>query len=191
MTQNLIFCGSQRSDRKNKIQKILQDNYTSTLLIVPTRQYAQKRRIELLNSITIPAIEKNIITDFIQFTNNLLKGQCIPLHLLEEWEQTLLIRSIILSEEGRKKFESYKGLLAPENLADSFHRIIRNLKQAGITPETFQEQIKKTFGRTLGRSSVVGIYYLSGEVTAKQLVRYSGLILAGRIRMPKRQTSIY
>lgn len=143
MAQNRIFCGSQRSDRKNKIQKILQDNYTSALLIVPTRQYAQKRRIELLNSITIPAIEKNVITDFTQFTYNLLKGQCIPLHLLEEWEQTLLIRSIILSEEGRKKFEQYQGLLAPDNLSDSFHRIIRNLKQAGITPETFQEQIKR------------------------------------------------
>ena len=143
MAQNLIFCGSQRSDRRNKIQGILEENYTSALLIVPTQQYAQKRRIELLNSINIPAIGKNIVTDFTQFAYNLLKEQYIPLHLLEEWEQKLLIRSILLSEEGRKKFESYKGLLAPDNLADSFHRIIRNLKQAGITPETFQEQIKR------------------------------------------------
>ncbi|MGC9054220.1 MAG: PD-(D/E)XK nuclease family protein [Candidatus Hydrogenedens sp.] len=143
MTRNLILCGSQRSDRKNQTQKILRENYISALLIVPTRQYAQKRRIELLNDIAKPTIEKNIVTDFTQFAYNLLKAQYIPIHLLEEWEQTLLIRSIILSEEGRKKFEQYQGLLAPDNLSDSFHRIIRNLKQAGITPEAFQEQIKK------------------------------------------------
>lgn len=143
MTRNLIFCGSQRSERKNKTQKVLRENYQSSLLIVPTRQYAQKRRVELLNSITIATIEKNIITDFTQFAYNLLKGQYISLHLLEEWEQKLLIRSIILSKEGRKKFEPYQGLLAPDNLSDSFHRVIRNLKQAGITPETFQEQIKE------------------------------------------------
>ncbi len=141
MAQNQILCGGQRSGRKEQTQKTLRENYPKALLIVPTRQYAQRRIIELLSD-GIYAVDKNIVSDFTQFTYNLLIGQNLPIYVLEEWEQILLIQSIILSDTGKPKFEQYEGLIAPENLAPSFHRIIRNLKQAGITPETFEEKIR-------------------------------------------------
>ncbi len=143
MSQNQVICGGQRSARKKQTQGILQENYSTAFLVVPTRQYAQKRSIELLDSIENSAIDGNSISDFTRFTQNLLKWQGIPVNLLEEWEQVLLIKSIILSKEGKERFQHYPGLLAPEKLANSFHRIIRNLKQAGITPEAFEKQIKK------------------------------------------------
>ncbi len=142
MAQTLILCGSRRSDRSQRVQQILEKNYPSAILIVPTRQYARKRSIELLNGIGKNAIDRNLVSDFTQFTQNMLEAQNLPIRLLDEWEQVLIIRSIILSAEGKKKFEPYKGLLAPENLARSFYRIIRNLKQAGITPEDFEKQVK-------------------------------------------------
>lgn len=142
MTQNQIICGSQRSKRKEQTQNTLRENYPKALLIVPTRQYAQRRIMELLLDDDIYAVDKNIVSDFTQFTYNLLIAQNLPIYLLEEWEQILLIQSIILTDKGKTKFEPYKGLLAPESLAHSFHRIIRNLKQAGITPETFEEKIR-------------------------------------------------
>lgn len=143
MAQHLILCGSQRSDREKRTHKILQDGYPSALLIVPTRQYAKKRGIELLNGLSFSAIYKDVVSDFTQFAFNLLEGQHLPLRLLEGWEQILLIRALILSDTGKSKFKQYEGLIAPEDLARSFHRIIHNLKQAGVTPETFEEKIKK------------------------------------------------
>jgi hypothetical protein len=133
VSKTSIYCGTQRSSRKEKIQRIIKENYPYALLIVPTRQYAQKRSIELLNYIGKTGNYGDIVIDFALFVHNLLQRQKLPVRLLDEWEQNVLMKSIILSEEGRRKFEGYKGLLAPENLANAFCRIIRNLKQAGIT----------------------------------------------------------
>ena len=142
MNKTFIYCGTQRSSRKEGILQIIKENYPHVFLIVPTRQYAQKRSIELLNYIDTAGIYGDIVSDFSLFAYNLLQRQGLPVRKLEEWEQNVLMKSIILSEEGKQRFKGYKGLLAPENLANAFCRVIRNLKQAGITPEEFESKLK-------------------------------------------------
>jgi ATP-dependent helicase/DNAse subunit B len=160
VNKTFIYCGTQRSSRKEGILQIIKENYPHVFLIVPTRQYAQKRSIELLNYIDTAGIYGDIVSDFSLFAYNLLQRQDLPVRKLEEWEQNVLMKSIILSEEGKQRFKGYKGLLAPENLANAFCRVIRNLKQAGITPEEFESKLKLQRSNR-GMKFVMGIFCLS------------------------------
>jgi len=141
---HLIVCsGTHRSQRKKYINDLLKEAYPHAILIVPTRQYAQKRRFELINHLNTSTLFGEVVTDFTSFTQKLLQGQNITYRLLEDWEQTLLIKSIVLSDEGKQKCSIFSGILAPDNLAEHFNKIIHNLKQTAITPDDFA---KKTQG---------------------------------------------
>ncbi len=131
-----IIGGSAFSPRLEELSKDFLACHPNAILIVPTQRYASWWERKLLCDLNITSLTGKYVYDFTNFVRALLEKENISCNLIEVWKQELIVKSILLSEEGKLILNQYQ-LQSPENLASHIVEIIRNLKQGGIEPDEF------------------------------------------------------
>lgn len=140
MSNVCIICGSAFSSRLEELSKDLLTQLPNAILIVPTQKYASFWERKILKDLNVDCLTGRYVYDFTNFVRVLLEEENIKCNLIEIWKQELIVKSILLSEEGKSKLTPFQ-LPFPESLSSHVVEIIRNLKQGGIEPDEFINSI--------------------------------------------------
>ncbi len=140
MSNVCIICGSTFSSRLEELSRDLLTQLPNAILIVPTQKYASYWERKILQDLNVDCLTGKYVYDFTNFVRALLEEENIRCNLIEIWKQELIVKSILLSEEGKSKLTPLQ-LSSPKSLASHIVEIIRSLKQGGIEPDEFINSI--------------------------------------------------
>ncbi|MBI1319775.1 MAG: hypothetical protein GC168_12635 [Candidatus Hydrogenedens sp.] len=127
--------GTGRSDREARINTLLHEHLGRALLLVPSRQYARRRRDAFIRHYDLPGIWGEPVLDIADFAGRILGGP----RRLETLKRKLLVEQALLECEVEPPGAA--GLESQAGLANHLLAVITQMKQSAIEPEHFAARL--------------------------------------------------
>ncbi len=143
MTGVYVIHGTERSSRAAKIDRLVIEKWGRALLLVPTRQHAARRTERIILAGGLDGAWGRHILTLDDFATMLLRAAGRdPIRLRDTERRLLLDRSLErLSRDGRL---SVLGDAAEtQGFRSHVLRVITQLKQAAVEPDTFRERVRR------------------------------------------------
>ena len=140
-----IICGTSRSWRTQQIDVLARDHWGRVRLLVPTRQCAQRRLESLLLNGPTPlsgAWGRPVLT-MDDFATEILHSAHIDPIRIRDAERRLLLRQAIMKCADLPAVQTLGAAGETQGFASHVLRIIVQLKQAAIDPQTFQKCLQR------------------------------------------------
>ncbi len=145
-----LLTGTARSDRASRIDRLLIERLDESLLIVPTRDYAERRTADVLEASGRPGFLHSPVVTFQNFVTRILEGAPGDHAKLAALEQRVIIERALQGARGGGALDALGGAEDTEGFADHLLHVITQIKQAEVTPDALAE----AFGRR-GRNAPV------------------------------------
>jgi ATP-dependent helicase/nuclease subunit B len=144
MARIRLLCGSDRSDRRQRIDTVFREAEGRALLVLPARNAAMRRREDLLLADN-RGFWGNPVRDLTDFVVSLIEAEGIAVRPVNSFERRMLIEECLAGLPETAGLEDGPG---PENAGFVTHllRVITGLKQAAIEPEVFRNRISVSGG---------------------------------------------
>ncbi|MDK1021970.1 MAG: hypothetical protein QGD90_10085, partial [Candidatus Hydrogenedentes bacterium] len=167
MAEVRLLTGTSRSGRTERIDDLLLEAWGRAHLIVPTREFAQRRLSQILERGNLPGAIGWPVLTFQEFAALLLDEGCTNRAPLSGLEQRILIDRSIDALRRSGGLEAIGDAGETEGFANHSQRIIAQLKQAAIEPAEFKARIRKRAEPNELDEIVAGVYEAYQEALQK------------------------
>ena len=158
MAEVRLLVGTSRSGRTERIDDLLLEAWGRAHLIVPTRQFAQRRLGQVLERGKLPGAVGRPVLTFQEFAALLLDEGPMDRAPLPGLEQRILIDRSIDAVRRTGGLKAIGDAGETEGFANHVQRIIAQLKQAAIDPREFRARIRKRAEPNELDEIVAGVY---------------------------------
>ena len=138
-----LHTGPSRSSRFNAIDELLVAHWDSALLIVPTREYAERRMLAILDTHGIAGAWGRKVLTFQDFVAQLLKGTSGESRRIDALDQRILLQQAIDRMRADRSSDLSDIAVDSEGFLSHVQSIIAQLKQAAVEPEAFRRRVLK------------------------------------------------
>ncbi len=155
MGQITVVCGAARSGRTAHIDALWRNHIRTAVLLTPTRRVARTRQETFARHCGVPGLFGDRAWEITDFARMLLEEVGQPVRMVSMIERRLMIRQALersLAERGAPTIAVTPGLVR------HLLRIINELKQAAIEPDSFRAAITKTERRGPFDMLVANVY---------------------------------
>lgn len=136
-----LYTGPSRSSRSATIDELLVRQWDTSLLIVPTREYAERRKLAILSTHGLAGAWGPKVLTFQDFVAQLLKGTSGESRRIDTLDQRILLQRSIDRIRADHSIDLGKFVIDSEGFLSHVQRIVAQLKQAAIEPEEFRQRV--------------------------------------------------
>ena len=141
-----LYTGPSRSSRFNAIDELLVAHWDSALLIVPTREYAERRMLAILDTHGMAGAWGRKVLTFQDFVAQLLKNTSGESRRIDTLDQRILLQRAIDRIRADRSIELGDIAVDSEGFLSHVQSIVAQLKQAAVEPEEFRRRVLKRSG---------------------------------------------
>lgn len=133
-----LLCGTGRSERAQRIDALMRDNWGRAALLCPTYALARLRTESLILDGGLPGAWGRPVQTFEDFVDGILRAEGRPARAIGDLERRLLLERAVqgLADTGALAFLG--EAVGTPGFINHLLRVITQLKQAAIEPERFR-----------------------------------------------------
>lgn len=153
-----VLIGPERSERGRAIEDSLLGAVGRSVLLVPTHRYARARTERLLERSGLAGFWGEPITTFEDFLGRILRGTEHAGGRIDQVAARLLLEGVVARLAGEGGLGPDSRAFTTPGFVSHAQRIISRLKQAAITPESFESRLGER-GQASGLDRIVAAVY--------------------------------
>jgi len=153
-----LFCGTGRSARSRHVDAIVRAHWGRSWLIVPTRQYAQRRTEQLLLEGDLPGAWGRPVLAFDDFVVSLLAAEGVEPKRVGEAERRFLFERVVVGLRRKGRLGSLGPVTATAGFISHLMRTVAQLKQAAIEPNAFRTRLARRATQSPVDDAVAEVY---------------------------------
>ncbi len=158
MAEIHVYTGPHRSSRAEALNAAVLENWGGARLLVPTRRYAAQRTADLIEQGALPGVWRSPVLTFQEFALGLLAGTKHEQMLIGTFEQRILLKRVVDAATPTGLLDFLESSAETDGFLTHLHRLIGQLKQAGVDPDSFRETVCKRPGSTVMDTAVAVLY---------------------------------
>ena len=141
MAEVTVLTGSHLSDRRARIDGVIQQHWGRVIVLLPSHHLAQVRRDAFLAETDAPGVIGNPFRTFDRLASDILEQEGDCAETLSDFHRSLLIQEVIAELREAGGAGPFDKACATPGFAAHALRIITQLKQAGVDHDAFSERI--------------------------------------------------
>ena len=153
-----LLCGTQGSNRAARIDEMLRDHWGRATLLVPTRQYAARRAVEIVLAGGLAGAWGRPVATFDDFAVDLLRASGRQPCLIRDFERRFLMERAVALVHERGALDDLGSAVETNGFVTHLLRTITQLKQAAIDPPEFRRRVDRRRGHGSLDAAVAEVY---------------------------------